>query len=179
MFPWKCLTIVLDTIGRFTFAMCLVALGQGYGAGPSPRIVPLRTNMIFSAHAKQKYSSAVIRSINGREIYALSLEPDFDVGHHVVRLELMLRWLGDTTNARNLLDATGREHGLQSFDFAADDLARGVSKSAFGENRTVLLRNLGLIVRVNRLPVAVSPVAAGQYQLEHLEVQIRIDNLIP
>jgi hypothetical protein len=107
------------------------------------------------------------------------LEPDLDVGHHVVTLELVLRRPGAKPDAPNLFDPTGKRHGLQAYDFAADDLAPGVQKAAFGAKRTVSLKSLGLVVRMDVSKATVSPVSAGNYQLDALELQIEVDNSNP
>jgi hypothetical protein len=148
-------------------------------AGAKPQIIPLRTNATFSAQAPEKRWSVPIESANGSGAFVLSLEPDFDVGHHVVTIELVLRRSGDKSDAQNLLDPTGRRHGLQPYDFAADDLARGVQKSAFGGKRTVSLKSLGLVVRIVVSKATVSPISAGNYQLNALDVQIEVDNSNP
>src|SRR5580704_16928735 len=148
-------------------------------AAAKPRIVPLQTSVKFSTQASENRWSVPIKSTDGSTAYVLSLEPDFDVGHHVVTLELVLRRPGNKTDAPNLLDPTGRRHGLQSYDFAADDLAQGVQKSAFGEKRTVSLKSLGLVVRIDVSKATVSPISAGNYQLDVLDLQIEADNLNP
>ncbi|HXN19049.1 MAG TPA: hypothetical protein VN875_11995 [Candidatus Binatus sp.] len=61
----------------------------------------------------------------------LGLAPEFDAGRHVVTLALALHRTGENTDAPNLLQPTGRSHGLRAYDFAADDLAHGVKKAAF------------------------------------------------
>jgi hypothetical protein len=144
-----------------------------------PRIVPLRTSATFSAQSPENRWSVPIKFADGSTAYVLSLEPDFDVGHHVVTLELVLRRPGDKTDAPNLLDPTGRRHGLQSYDFAADDLAQGVQKSAFGEKRAVPLKSLGLVVQITVSKAVVSPVSASRHQMDALELQIEADNSNP
>jgi hypothetical protein len=107
------------------------------------------------------------------------MEPDFDVGHHVVSLGLVLRKSRAKAGAPNLLDPTGRRHGLQAYDFTANDLAQGAQKSAFGEKRTVPLKSLGLMVRVAVSKASVSPVSVDKYQFDVLDLQIEVDNLNP
>jgi hypothetical protein len=87
------------------------------------RIVALSTVATFPFKSPEKRWSVPVKSAGGRTAYVLSLEPDYDVGHHVLTLGLVLRRPGDSIGARNLLDATGRIHGLQDYDFAAEDLA--------------------------------------------------------
>jgi len=156
-------------------AVSLAPLGVS-NAAAKPEIVPLRTSATFSARSAQNRWSVPIKLPDWSTAYVLSLEPDFDVGHHVVTLELVLRRPGDKTDAPNLLDPTGRRHGLQAYDFAADDLAQGAQKSAFGEKRTVSLKNLGMVVQIAVSKAAVSPLSAGNYQLDALNLEIDVDN---
>jgi hypothetical protein len=168
-----------DQLRPSTLTALLVAWSLFVNPMAKPRIVPIKTSAGFSSQTPENPWSIPIRSTDGSTAYLLSLEPDLDVGHHVVTLELVLRHPGDKTYASNLLDPTGRRHGLQSYDFAANDLARGVQNSAFGKKRTVFLKNLGLVVRIDVLKATVSPVAAGTYQVDSLNLQIEVDNANP
>lgn len=171
--------MITDRLGPSTLTALLFIWGLFLSPTAKERIVPLHTSVAFSSEAPGNRWSVPIKSTDGSLAYILSLEPDFDVEQHVVTLELVLRHPRDKANAPNLLDPTGRRHGLQSYDFAASDLARGVQKSAFGEKRTVSLKNLGLLVRIDVLKAEVSPVSAGNFQLDALELQIEVDNSNP
>jgi hypothetical protein len=148
-------------------------------AAAKPRIVPLQTSVKFSTQASENRWSVPIKSTDGSTAYVLSLEPDFDVGHHIVTLELVLRHSADKSDGPNLLDPTRSRHGLQAYDFAADDLVQGVQKSAFGEKRTVTLKSLGLVLRITVSKAAVSTISVGNHQLDALDLQIEVDNLNP
>ena len=145
-------------------------------ASAAPQIIPLRTTARFSAQSPENLWSVPIRSADGRAAYVLSLEPDFDVGRHIVSLDLVLRHPGDKADGGNLLDPTGKVHGLQPYDFVADDLVEGVQKSAFGAKRTVTLKNLGLLVRIDVLKAMVVPTSTRDHEFDTLEVQIEVDN---
>lgn len=168
---WRCLI--------FAAPLTALSLLCNANAVARPRIVPLRATATFSSQSPENRWSVPIKSTDGGSVYVLSLEPDFDVGHHIVTLELVLRHSGDKTDAPNLLDPTGKRHGLQAYDFAADDLAQGVQKSAFGEKRTVFLKSLGLVVRIDVSKAMVRPISAGNYQLDALDLQIKVDNPNP
>jgi hypothetical protein len=144
-----------------------------------PRIVPLRAEAVFSAKNAQNLWSVPIRSTDGRTVYVLSLEPSNDNHHHPVVVSLVLRRIGDKPDSPNRLDPTGKWHGLQAYDFAGRDLKDGVQKSAFGEQRTVPLRNLGLIVHISVSKAVVSPVSTEFYEVDTLDLQIKVDNLGP
>ena len=90
-----------------------------------------------------------------------------------------MRHSGYKPDGANLLDPTGIRHGLQAYDFAVDDLAQGVQKSAFGEKRTVRLKDLGLVVQIAVSEAAVSPISTGSHQIDSLEPQIEVNNYIP
>lgn len=165
---WRCLI----------FAVPLSLLCNANAMAKS-RIVPVRATATFSSQSPENQWSVPIKSTNGSTSYVLLLEPDLDAGHHIVTLELVLRRPGDNTDASNLLDPTGRRHGLQAYDFAADDLAQGVQKSAFGEKRTVPIKDLGLVVRITISKAVVSLISAGNYKLDELEFQIEVNNLNP
>jgi hypothetical protein len=168
-----------DRCSRYFFVLCLATLGLFPSAVAKPRLIPLRTSLTFSSRSPEGSWSVPIKSTDGRTVYVLSLEPDFDVGHHIVTLELVLRHSADKSDAPNLLDPTGSRHGLQAYDFVADDLAKGVQKSAFGEKRTVPLKSLGLVLRIAVSKAAVSPTSAGNHQLDALDLEIEVDNLNP
>lgn len=142
-------------------------------------VIPLRSTATFSADSPEKEWSVPIKSSDGFVRYILWLEPDFDTEHHVVTVELVLQKRGDKPNGPNLLDPTGRRHGLQAYDFAASDLAKGVQKSAFGKNRTIPLKNLEMIVRVVISSAKVARISAAKYQLEALKLKIEVNNINP
>jgi hypothetical protein len=144
---------------------------------PLPRVVPLKTTTTFSARSPRKHWSVAVKSTAGPAAYILSLEPDFDVGHHVLTLELALRRPGDKVDALNLLASIRNWHGLQPFDFNAMDLAEGPDKSASGKGRTIVVKNLGLVAHVAILKAAISPIAGGGYQLDAIGLKIEVDNL--
>ena len=160
-------------------ATFLAAIAAFASAPTEPPVIPLRTSATFSAQSLENRSSIPIKFPDGNTAYLLSLEPDFDRGHHVITVELTLRHAGDKADAANLLDPTGKRHGLQAYDFAADDLAEGAQKSAFGKERTVSLKNLGLVIRITILKAVVSPISGSHHQLDALELQIEVDNSNP
>ena len=139
----------------------------------------LQTTATFSAQSAEKHWSVPIKSADGNTAYVLSLEPDFDVGHNVVLLELVLHRPGDKREAPNLLARTRRYHGLQPFYFNADDLAQGAQKSIFGARRTLTLKDLGMVVRLAILEATASAISTGNYRLDALDLQIEIANSNP
>ena len=168
-----------DRLCGYVFFLILANLGLFSNAAAKQRIVPLRTSVTFPSRSGANRWSVPIKSTGGSTLYILTLEQDFDVGHHLVTLELVLRHAGHRTDAPNLFYPTGRVHGLQACDFAANDLAQGVQKSAFGEERTVSVKSLGLVVRIAVSDAKVSPISVSNYQLDMLELQIEVDNYDP
>jgi hypothetical protein len=165
---------------RGIFALSLVTTPSFLSnAAANPRIVPLRTNAAFSSESAKNHWIVRIKTTDGRAAYVLSLEPDYEVGNHLAVLNLVLHHSGDKPDAPNLLDPTGIWHGIQPCDFVANDLALGAQKSAFGANRTILVKNLGLTVRITVAKARVSPTSAGNYQLDALDLQIEVNNSSP
>lgn len=160
-------------------AISLAAVTALPNAPVKHRIVPLRTTAVLSAQSLDNRWSRSITFADGTAAYILSLEADFDRGHHPITAELMLRHADEKTGASNLLDPTGKRHGLQAYDFPADDLAEGAQKSVFGKERMMSLKNLGLVIRITILKAAVSPISGGHHQLDALELQIEVDNSNP
>lgn len=156
---------------------CLVLiLVLSTATGWALSVVPLSTNATFTAQQPQQRWSVPIQARDGHVAYILSLEPDFDVGGHVVTVELVMRQAGAKTDATDLI--RGNLHGLQPSDFAANDLAQGTKKSVFGEERTISLTKLGLLLRVAVTDATVSPnQTMGGYQLDTLGLHIQVDNL--
>ena len=94
--PWRFAMMRTNRLWRHLLAVSLATLGLS-NATAKPRIVPLRTSATFSAQSPENRWSVPIKSPDGSTAYVLSLEPGFDVGHHVVTLELLLRRPGDKT----------------------------------------------------------------------------------
>jgi hypothetical protein len=172
--------IPTNRLCQFIFAVSLAAiLNLLSNAAANPRIAPLRTNVTLSSESAENRWSLPIKTTDGRTAYVLSLEPDFSVGHHLAALTLVLRHSGDKADTPNLLDPTGVWHGIQPCDFVANDLAQGAQKSVFGEKRTILVKNSGLVARIVVSRATVSPISADNYQLDALDLQIEINNSRP
>ena len=172
--------ISTNRLHRFILAVPLMAIsGIPSNAAASPRIVPLRTEVTFSSESPVNHWSVQIKTTDGRAVYALRLEPDFSLGNHLATLSLVLRHSGDKAEAPNLLDPMGIWHGMQSCDFAANDLAHGAQQSAFGAERTIVVKNLGLVVRITIAKAMVSPISASDYELDALDLQIVVNNVRP
>jgi hypothetical protein len=143
------------------------------------RVIPMRTKVTFSSQSPENLWSVPIKSVDGKTIYFLSLVEDTDLEHHPITIELKMRRSGYKPDGANLLDPTGIRHGLQAYDFAADDLAQGVQKSAFGEKRTVRLKDVGLVVQIAVLKAAVCGISTRSHQIDSLELQIDVNNYTP
>lgn len=167
---WRCLIFVVALTAPSL--LC----NANATATARPRIVPLRTTATFSSQSPESRWSVPIKSTDGSTAYVLSLEPDFDVGHHVVTLELVLRKPGDNAEAPNLLDPTARRHGLQAYDFAANDLAQGVQKSAYGERRTLSVKKLGIVLRITISKATIGTISPGNSQIDEMDLQVEVDN---
>ncbi len=165
-----------NRICQHMLATLFVSIALFPNAAAKTKIVPLQTSVSLSTRVPKNRRTAAIKTTDGSVAYVLSLEPDFDVGHHVVTLELVLRRAADKSDAPNLLDPTGSRHGLQAYDFAASDLAQEAQKSVFGKKRTVRLQELQLVLLITVSNAVVSPVSNGGYQIDALDLRIKVDN---
>lgn len=141
----------------------------------------LRAFLHFSSEPVTSQASVEANVPEKGEIYCLSLEPDFDVRHHVISLFLVFRRSSDRTTAGNLLDTTGALHGYQRYIFAASDFARGARQSMYGERRTIVLDRLGLMFRIDVTSSAVSPLPGDKsgglhYQFSELGLLIEVSS---
>jgi hypothetical protein len=160
----------------YALLLALLVLCPLANAAANPRIVPLQTSAAFFSAVPENRWSVLIRATDGRIAYVLSLEPEFDIGNHLVTLELVLRRSGDKANATNLLAPNERWHGLQPWMFNANDLASGPQKSGFGNTRSLSLKRLGLMLKMDISDAAVSPISSGSYQLDAIHLQVEIEN---
>jgi hypothetical protein len=170
--------IPIHRLSRYSFAVSLAILSVSAIAA-TQRIIPVRTRVTFSSHSPESYWSVPIKAVGGKTAYFLSLDQQTDREHHPITLELTLRQSGYMQEGVNLLDPTRIRHGLQAYDFAADDLADGVEKSAFGKKRAVVVKDLGLVVQITVSKAEVSLIATGNHQIDALELQIEVDNSHP
>jgi hypothetical protein len=169
----------IDRLFRYLLTPLLMISALVLTAAAHPRIIPLHTNINFPAQSPFNHWSVPIKATNQRTAYVLSLEPDFTVGNHLAVLKVVLHRFGDKSDAPNLLDPPGIWHGLQPCDFVANDLSRGVQNSVFGEKRAVIVKRVGLKVRLAASKATVSPISAGDYQLDTLDLHIDVENSKP
>ena len=169
------------TSARCLFLLPVIVLLSGLRTPGHSRIVPLRTTATYPSRPSGSNWHTVIKGTDGKAVYVLSLEPDFDVGHHLITLHLLLHRPGDKADTPNLLDPTGNRHGLQPYDFTAKYLAPNEGGPTTGEKRNLSIGNLGLSVQVVISKAEVSPISDGEYQLQidKLELQIEVSNLEP
>lgn len=186
-----CFGIVLTTV-------LVVALSFSHQLGAQPRIVPVRTSASFSIDGADSPWSVKIKTADGRTAYALSVEPQRDVLNRVIGAELVLRRAHTRSNSSNLLEPTGNWHGLQAYDFPGRDLAQGTQKTAFGEQRTIVVKSLGLKVSIvllnakvsplpplgdlppcDRIPKPNPPCEPPNFQLDSLVLHVSVENSAP
>ncbi len=149
----------------------LVAVRLARGEGPTSA----RQILGYPAAASRP-SSLLLKSPAGLA-YRLSLVPDFDVGRHVVVLDLLLQRSDAKNTNANLVDPTGRLHGYQPYVFAASDFAHGTKKSIYGDTRVMNLEKLGIAIRAKVVDVKVKPTPVGSrqelpYQFDSLTLEI-------
>lgn len=161
---------------RFALSLVIGALGVVPIAAVSMSIVPLRTTARITSQLIGGRWSVPVKSSNGNVAYILSLEPEVDVGNHLVFVELVLRPAGKNAAKTNLLEPSGNWHGLQPFMFPANDFVDGVEKAAFGKTRKWTLKSLGLEVQVTVKEAKVRPISSD-YQFDSLNLDIELSNL--
>ena len=157
-------------------SLLLIALISGSYAAGSEKVGSSQGVLVYSLKSSSHPSSLLLKSPRGAT-YRLSLIPDFDIGKHVVVLELVLQRRGRKRDDSNLLDPTGKLHGYQPYSFAASDFARGAQNSIYGDLRVIDLHQLGMELRVKVTGVNVEPTPTNSskapgYQFDDLTLQI-------
>jgi hypothetical protein len=154
---------------------------RAYAAG-NASVIPYNGILTYPSEKNQTLSSIPIRSSAGAVLYDLSLEPDFDVGHHVVVLNLVLRGPADSSDSPNRFDPTSKAHGYQKYVFAASDFSNGIQKSMYGKKRTIELDSSGVEVQIDVQAATVSAVPAtrgGEHQFVRLTLRVEVNNHAP
>jgi len=166
-------------------AMVAVAVLVLARAGNSTEyVVPLSTHVRFSRRQAGPRWTQYVMSASGRPAYVLTLQPDYAVGRYLVGVDMVLRRISDQSEDDNLLSPPGNWHGLQPYNFMAWDLRSGADKSAFGGMRDIVIKRLGLAVRIEVEKAATSlgprhtpPMPADYPELDELWLEVRVDNL--
>jgi hypothetical protein len=111
--------------------------------------------------------------------YQVAVQKDRDANGRLVAAELVVTRVG---NQRNLL-ANPRVHGLQPYDFAALDLAKGPGNAAFWDRRFRVTSDAILVVRVEDAQVRATPGAAvgqvGSEEIASLRLHVFLDSPTP
>ena len=163
-------------------AVGMVVLARAGSSAES--IVPLSTHVHFSRSQAGPRWMQYVMSTSGSPAYMLTIQPDYAVGHYLEGVDLVLRRIGDENEDDNLLSPQENWHGLQRYNFMAWDLRADVDKSAFGRIRNIVIKRLGLVVRIEVKKAATSvgphntpPIPADYPELDELWLEVRVDNL--
>ena len=142
-----------------------------------PSITPTHLRLEFVRDAHKNGCTDYVYSTPKTRLYVLTLEPSFDRANHATGVDLVLRDVGKPKPDENLLEPSGNWHGLQPFNFVANDLLHGVDKSAFGALRDVDVKSRGLkiAIRVDSAHVAILP--DGTNELDRLKLSLAVENL--
>jgi hypothetical protein len=143
----------------------------------SARIVPKQMQAEFSRAASKKVWTDYIYSPTNKKLYVFSLEPQLDVGNHIIGIDLLLRDAERPKSDENLLNPPRPWHGLQPYSFMASDLLHGAGGSAFGAHRTIRVRGRGLDVGIQILVARISALPDGAYQIDELKLSVTADNM--
>jgi hypothetical protein len=112
------------------------------------RIVPKQMHAQFSQGDSTKVWTDHLDSPAKKTIYTLSLEPDLDVGKHVIVVDLVLRDADEPRTNENLLSPAKNWHGLEPYNFVASDLLHGADRSVFGARRSIKITGRELDVEI-------------------------------
>ncbi len=162
-------------------AVCL--LGASLSASAEP-IISATMKVEFSREATTKRWSRQIESTAGKPAYFLKLRPEYAVGHYLIGISLVLQDARRIEGDSNLLRPSGDWHGLQPYNFMAEDLSHGPQHSAFGSHRTIINRERGIIVQIDILDARTSirhdknsAIPPDFPQLDELSLTVSVDNL--
>ena len=153
-------------------------LSASAGAAATTNHAVFTATLAYPAGARATATSVPFHSPRG-ETYWFRLSPDRDVDGNDIVVELVMQGTSSSSRKANLLDATGRLHGMQKWTFAASDLANGAQRSVYGTARAIDLPKLGITVEatVARVGVKPTPATAGMpagYRFTDLTLEVRV-----
>jgi hypothetical protein len=140
-------------------------------------IVPKQMHAQFSREDSTKVWTDHLNSPANKTIYTLSLEPDLDVGKHVIVVDLVLRDADAPRSNDNLLSPAKNWHGLQPYNFAASDLLHGADRSAFGARRSIKITSRELDIEIQIMDVKLRALPDGTQEIDELKLAVSADNL--
>ncbi|MHB1206090.1 MAG: hypothetical protein ACYCZX_11005 [Rhodospirillaceae bacterium] len=144
------------------------------------QIIPLHGELEYSA-ASGEWPNLTIKAANGSPAYVLTLWLQKDIKGNLSHIDLVLHLPGTRADASNLLDPSGRWHGLQAYDFNASDFTNGPERSIFGKTRTIEIKNRKFnvtfsISKAEIVPVADHPIEGGEHAFTAFAVDIDVKN---
>ena len=131
-----------------------------------PQILPLKTTATFSL--SENRWAATLKYADGRTAYVASLEPDFDVGQQLIRLQFVLRHPDDEADAANLASPVRNWHDVHTVRIVPSDF--------MNESWTISDKSLGLLLPVTIANAAVSKISEGKYQLDAIDLSIDLNH---
>src|ERR1700691_3397146 len=141
------------------------------------RIVPKQMLAQFSQGASTRAWAGQLYSPSKKKLYVLSLEPEVDVGKHVIGVDLFLRYAGEPKPGENLLSPAGNWQGLQPYNFVGSDLLHGSDRSVFGASRSIKVTSRELNIVIQILDVKVRTLSNGTQEIDDLKLSVSADNL--
>ena len=139
-------------------------------------IVPKRMHAQFSQRDSAKTWTDHLDSPANKKVYTLSLEPDRDVGKHVIDVDLVLRDADEPKTNENLLSPAKNWHGLQPYNFVASDLLNGADRSVFGARRSIKITSRELDIEIQILGVKIGALPDGAHEIDELKLEISAHN---
>jgi hypothetical protein len=141
------------------------------------RIVPKQMHAQFSQGDSAKAWTDHLDSPANKKVYILSLEPDLDVGRHVIGVDLVLRDADEPKTNENLLSPAKNWHGLQPYNFVASDLLSGADRSVFGARRSIKITSRELDIEIQIVDVKLTALPDGTREIDELKLAVSANNL--
>lgn len=168
---------IMNVIAQSLLVVLVSASASASGA-PATNHATFKATLGYPPGSRVPTTSRDFQSPHG-QAYRFRLDPQRDVDGNDIVVELVMQGASGSSHGSNLLDATGRLHGMQKWFFAASDLAHGPERSVYGDARTIDLPRLGITVeaKVVRVEVKPTPATAGMpagYRFSELTLEIRV-----
>ena len=159
-------------------SLLAVLFSASAGAAATTNHAVFTATLAYPPGSRGPATSLPFHSPRG-ETYRFRLSSQRDVASNIVVVELVMQGTSSSSHKANLLDATGRLHGMQKWFFAASDLAHGAQRSVYGTTRAIDLPRLGITVEAKVVRAGVKPTPAtaampAGYRFTDLTLEVRV-----
>jgi hypothetical protein len=162
--------ITLALVALLTFANNAIA-----------QIIPFSGTLEYRADGDTR-PKVIVKAANGSAAYVFTLQPEQDVTGELSHLDLVMHRPRASFDADNLLNPPYRWHGLQDFDFNADDFIDGPDHSISGRARHFHIKSRKLDVTITISNVEIAPPKEPHLDeknqiFKRLVVDVAVDNM--